>query len=222
VNGELESCHRWSVFYKPTNRIALQDDLQPVPLICAAVARDTNEFAVGGGDVVYVCTRDKMTKMCDWKQQKVHNPPAPEFPQELDVWCKNSPAGKTGGGAAENVRGLAFSANGARLAVVTNENISGEKRGRLHLFEGAPRKARWTVPLPRYPNSVSLDDAGEKIGVAFGFPEKQAGGFSLFDKDGKEQWWFRTPCMNWPVAVSGDGTAMAGGSDDGLTYYFRL
>jgi outer membrane protein assembly factor BamB len=83
----------------------------------------------------------------------------------------------------------------------------------------------WERPLEFGPNGTSMDDAAQFIAASDGAPYNSSqslstGNFYLFDRAGNPIWQFPTGLMNWPVAVSADGTAVAGGSDDGTVYYF--
>ena len=88
----------------------------------------------------------------------------------------------------------------------------------------APNKQltkRNMVPLPRNPNSTSVDGAGQYVTVADGYPVGTPSAFYLFDAaagDQIAQW--PTSNMNWPMVISKNGAAIVGGGDDGLLYYF--
>jgi len=59
------------------------------------------------------------------------------------------------------------------------------------------------------------------IAVSDGYPVGKLATFHRFDFSGTELWRCQTPNMNWPVAVSANGAAIAGGGDDGCVYYFH-
>ena len=80
------------------------------------------------------------------------------------------------------------------------------------------------------PNSVSIDARGSFVAVADGTPYQARGGFYLFDgASGASRWStatspdnFPTADMNYAIALSADGTAAVGGSNDGNMYYFSV
>ncbi len=212
-NGKILDTFMWSALSRPVNRTIANSGLAPIPFLCVAIAGANDSFFVGGGDFVYAFTKaDMLTMNSDNKIP----------PHEIDTWDGNAPMGKLGGGAAENVRWLTCSKDGSLLAVVVNREIGRDKRGLLLAYKGGAQTPDWAVRLPHYPNCVSTDSKGKKIAVAYGFPEKSPGGFCLFDDNGNEQWHSPTDMMNWPVAVSADGTRIAGGSDDGKLYSFII
>ena len=65
-----------------------------------------------------------------------------------------------------------------------------------------------------------MDRAGAIIAVSDGYPVGRPGMFYRFDFNGNQLWRWETPNMNWPIAVSGKGSAIAAGGDDGRLYYF--
>jgi WD40 repeat protein len=77
------------------------------------------------------------------------------------------------------------------------------------------------------PNNVSIDSAGTYVAVADGTPSQARGGFYLFDAANGAPLWvppgnYPTSDMNYHMALSADGTAAVGGSNDGHVYYFAL
>jgi hypothetical protein len=76
------------------------------------------------------------------------------------------------------------------------------------------------APIDHSPNAVSMDRKADVIAVSDGYPPGTYGTFYRFDFSGREVWRCETPNMNWPVAVSANGSAIAGGGDDGRVYYF--
>jgi hypothetical protein len=84
------------------------------------------------------------------------------------------------------------------------------------------------------PNAVSMGQtaAGQYyVTVADGIPSKTKpeGGFYLFDGANGNSLWdappdhnYRTTLMNYAVAMAGNGSAVAGGSNDGYVYYFAV
>ena len=74
---------------------------------------------------------------------------------------------------------------------------------------------------------VSLDRAGAFVTATDGKPanthkvDESAGHFYLFDNSaGSLLWSQKTKTMNWPMAISADGRAIVGGSDDGRLFYW--
>ncbi len=210
----------WPALGKPVDPREANSDIAPVGLICVALTSQTGQFAVGGGDSLFLYSKAEMLNLLAW-QKKGKKPPDPPFPVEIDTWSGDAPIRKKSGGAAENVRWLCFTPDGKRLAVLLNRKISGQRRGVLQLYAGSPLALSWQVEMPRYPNCVGINPAGDRIVVAYGYPEKSQSGFCLFDGAGKEIWDFPTDDMNWPIAFSGDGTLFAAGGDDGNLYLFK-
>jgi hypothetical protein len=72
-----------------------------------------------------------------------------------------------------------------------------------------------------------MDSNFQSVGVADGPPPHNGGtphgGFSMFNGvDGSLRWSFASTKPCYSMAVSFDGTAAVGGSDDGHVYYFTL
>jgi hypothetical protein len=77
------------------------------------------------------------------------------------------------------------------------------------------------------PNSVSINSTGTYVSVADGTPSQARGGFYLFDgANGAAQWVppgnYPTADMNYNMALSANGNAAVGGSNDGHFYYFDV
>jgi len=221
AQGEIGKTHTWQAMATAVNRTLPNSALAPVNLNCIAIAGDSDRFAAGGADFVFVYSRREMLNLAAWDGKS----PAPPFPQQLDTWNGDSPISQKRGGCADNVRWLSLSADGKRLAVIVNRRLSGDKRGMVLFYEFAPANRTWKLAwehrLPHFPNCVSMDPKGTRIAVAYGFPEKSPGGFCMLDAKGDEQWSYATDDMNWPIAFSGNGKAIAAGGDDGNLYYFK-
>lgn len=215
ASGKITGTYKWQALARPIDHTIENSVLAPIPLLCVAIAGDSDSFFVGGGDYVYAFTKTDMLTI-------PLAPPNRVPPLEIDTWDGNAPIGKSDGGAAENVRWLSCSKDGSLLAVVVNRNLGSEKRGLLLVYKNGAQTPDWTAPLPHYPNSVSTDGAGKKIAVALGYPENSPGLFCLFDDASNELWHADADKMNWPVAISASGTRVAGGSDDGHLYSFII
>jgi len=77
------------------------------------------------------------------------------------------------------------------------------------------------------PNSVAIDSVGGSVAVADGTPSQARGGFYLFDGATGAAVWvppgnYPTTDMDYQMALSADGTAAVGGSNDGNFYYFTV
>ncbi|MBY6203788.1 hypothetical protein [Halomonas denitrificans] len=87
----------------------------------------------------------------------------------------------------------------------------------------------WSRPTAFGVNpGVGLDEAGLHVTATDGKPadhghgvHESAGHFYLYDNaTGDLAWSVKTRTMNWPMAISADGHAIVGGSDDGSLYYW--
>jgi hypothetical protein len=122
--------------------------------------------------------------------------------------------------AQPNVRWTAISGDGLTFAAVANR-VGGEHgTGQLLIYKAGTLVPAASAALPHNPNGVSLDRAAQFVAVSDGYPVGKLAAFYRFDLAGNEIWRHTTPNMNWPVAVSADGAAIAGGGDDGYLYYF--
>ncbi len=201
-NGAVHQTFLWKAPDKPVNRSTPGSPLTPLPFLSVAIASQDERFAVGGGDFVYLFTKSGMM--------------ANAAPIELDTWDGDAVSGKS----AENVRWVALSGNGDLLSVVANRKIGNDGTGVLLVYRGGVAPPVWRLRLPRNPNGTSIDAAGGIIAVADGFPVGKPAAFLLFDANGQELWQCPTKNMNWPIAISADGRAVAAGGDDGVLYYF--
>ncbi|HTI40609.1 MAG TPA: hypothetical protein VL693_02195 [Vicinamibacterales bacterium] len=210
--------------------------LAPVRFLSVAVSGndDAEAFVAGGSDVVYRSTvSDMATAANPPVRYDAGGPAAP-------VVDPAPPEGVTDAKARQNVRWIAISGDGATFAAVANRKtpppspsanvtsgnaLNGSPQtvnyeGELLIFDAQSPKPKTTVPLEHNPNSVSMDADGEIITVAEGNPPGTPGLFRRFDFSGTQVWQFETGNMNWPIAVSADGSAIAAGGDDGHLYYF--
>ena len=114
-------------------------------------------------------------------------------------------------------------------------------KGRVYLLKdiknpgpGYPVQRVWTgnEKTAHGPNAVSMGTTAAShyhVAAADGIPDpsKPDGGFYLFDGGTGDALWgtppdhnYPTSLMNYTVAISADGSAVAGGSNDGYVYYF--
>ncbi|MES2316444.1 MAG: hypothetical protein V4631_03030 [Pseudomonadota bacterium] len=124
-----------------------------------------------------------------------------------------------------------------RVVLACGANLSGTSpTGYLYLVEsvqaGAAQAARfcWGAALDYSANpGVSLDREALTVTATDGQPgdetpgqvSESAGNFYLFDgASGTQLWRYATPVMNWPMAITPDGTRACGGSDDGSVYFW--
>jgi hypothetical protein len=122
---------------------------------------------------------------------------------------------------------VAVNGNGSRVAAVGNVGHSNRTvSGSVFFFDAVSNAQLWTKPTLHGPNSVSMDAAGQRVGVADGF--LSPGSFYLFDALGNS-----VPingllpnqpgaAVSWSIQISADGTAIAAGSDDSKVYYFAM
>lgn len=123
-------------------------------------------------------------------------------------------------GGATTIYGVACSADGARVAAAGNLPSGG---GSVSTFANQHTRGEllWTAATLHSPNSVSFDADGQWLGLADGHPDGSPGAFYLFDgSTGSLAWSYGTSNMSWPIQVSGDGSTVAAGSDDGSVYLF--
>jgi hypothetical protein len=101
-------------------------------------------------------------------------------------------------------------------------------RGNLFLLSNAGSSATnlWTtVPYTTVgPNCVAMDANGTYVAASDGTTKHTNGNFYLFKAtDGSMMWEYGThPFLDYCVAVSANGNAMAGASNDGCVYYFSV
>jgi WD40 repeat protein len=161
--------------------------------VSVAISPSGDKFVVGGGNVVYLFNR-------------------------------NSVAGgyvaryKLPASSGRSIRFVSISSDGTLVTAVANKGNAGIL---FALTVGANTlTAAWTFPTAHNPNSTTMDKAAHYFTLADGYPDDVPGTFSLFKKTGKV-WEYPTPKMNWPMVISADGTAIAGGGDDNKLYFFE-
>ena len=115
------------------------------------------------------------------------------------------------------------------FAGVVNEGT----RGSVHLISivnGEPALRR-RFETAHNPNCVRLNTTRGVMAVADGHPDGTPGAFHVYEgvfplpPDSEIAtdlaWTYETPSnMSWPIAISRDGSAVVGGSDDSFVYYF--
>ena len=128
-----------------------------------------------------------------------------------------------------DVRLVGISADATLVAASTNQKRPGIDTGRVFAltFNSAAQTLtrKWDRPTTFGANGVSVDRLGKFVAASDGQPfngntAMTPGTFYLFDQNGAPVWDFETSLMNWPIAVSGDGKAVATGGDDGTVHYF--
>ncbi|MEX0914310.1 MAG: hypothetical protein WD397_08805 [Wenzhouxiangellaceae bacterium] len=78
-----------------------------------------------------------------------------------------------------------------------------------------------TSTIPSEPKWSCVPASGNQINTCAITPDESAGHVYLFDTAAGSIVWFRkTGTMNWPMAISGDGRAIVGGSGDGRLFYW--
>lgn len=187
---------------------------QKIPFLSVAIAAKTETFVAGGGNSVFLFSLDGMRQKRD--------PIA--FDTTVDQKPETIPPNKPDGRIQENVRWVATSADGTLVSVVANRSEGEKGTGALLALrpDGDRLTRLWYQRLDNNPNSTSIDADGRYVAASDGYPTIKPAKFYLFDaKDGGKRWDFQTNSMNWPMALSANGTAIAGGSDDGTVYYFR-
>ena len=113
---------------------------------------------------------------------------------------------------------VGISGDGKLVSAVGNNG----KAGKVFLFSNLGNAAQtlWNKATTRNPNSTTLDNAGQFVTAADGFPDGSQGDFYLYDIAGNLQWSYKTTNMSWPMQISANATGLAAGSDDGHVYYF--
>jgi hypothetical protein len=119
--------------------------------------------------------------------------------------------------------------DGSLFAGVVNVGSDAGLAYAATVLGGSPVQ-RAKVPTRRNPNSICMDLARGVMAVADGHPDGTPGHFYLIGGIvaapnsmvvATVQWECPTGDMSWPVTISGDGSAIVGGSDDGSIYYFQ-
>ncbi len=115
---------------------------------------------------------------------------------------------------------LADAENGCVYAVRTRQEAGDASR--------CVPVALWQHALEYQPNpGINMDRDARWVTATDGQPQtgspsETPGNFYLIEVDsGRLSWRYGTPVMNWPMAISADGHAVFGGSDDGSVYYWK-
>jgi WD40 repeat protein len=131
-------------------------------------------------------------------------------------------------GSPDAIYGVGVSTDGSMLAGVVNVGSDSGLAYAATVLGGTPVQ-RANIPTLRNPNSVCMDLARGGMAVVDGHPDGTPGHFYLIggivsapnsEVAATVQWQCTTGDMSWPVTISGDGSAIVGGSDDGSIYYF--
>ena len=138
-------------------------------------------------------------------------------------WVAESPVGS-------NVYGVAVSDKGDWVAIGTSAN-QGENPGEkmVQIFKNVcviqvcQKEFHWEFETDKAPNpGMQFDQAAKWLVIATGYPVGKPGSFYLVDVPNKEiKMQHVVKDMNWPVAISRDGTSIFGGSDSGEIFYFE-
>lgn len=132
-------------------------------------------------------------------------------------------------GSQDAIYGVGVSTDGSMFAGVVNVGSDSGLAYAATVLGGSPVQ-RAKIATLRNPNSVCLDLARGVMAVADGHPDGTPGHFYLIGGIvaapnsmvvATVQWECTTGDMSWPVTISGDGSAIVGGSDDGSIYYFK-
>jgi WD40 repeat protein len=160
--------------------------------VSVAIPRSGDKFVVAGGNVVYLFDRKSLATgyVAQYK---------------LPV------------ASGRSIRFVSISNNGTLVAAVANHGEAGILFGLA--VENSTLTPAWSFPTNHNPNSTAMDKAARYFTLADGYPDDVPGSFCLFETTGK-MWQCPTPKMNWPMVISADGKAIAGGGDDNKLYFF--
>ncbi|MBC3765505.1 PQQ-like beta-propeller repeat protein [Neptunicella marina] len=116
---------------------------------------------------------------------------------------------------------------------VCGANLYGKAYGCLYAVQSPANTTsatsptlQWQYTLDYDPNpGLNMDSNATLVTATDGQPEsggkESAGNFYLFDRaTGDLEWKFDTTLMNWPMAISANGNAIFGASDNGTAYYW--
>ncbi len=160
--------------------------------VSVAIPETGSRFAVAGGNVVYLFDRNSVSGGYVAQYQL--------------------PAS-----SGKSIRFVSMSGDGKLVIAAANHNSAGIL---FALTVGANTLTpAWSFPTTHNPNSTTTDKTGHYFTLADGYPDDVPGSFCLYTKTGKV-WECATPKMNWPMVISADGTAIAGGGDDNKLYFF--
>jgi WD40 repeat protein len=207
--GKVKRTFLWQAPQEPVNPNSASSPTAPVRFLSVAISSQADSFVAGGSDVVY---RGSLADMMSGIS-----------PVRYDAGDPAAPVGNASAAspmAKPNVRWTAISGDGLTFAAAANRTGGANGTGQLLIFNKGTLTPVAKAPLPHNPNGISMDQAGTIIAVADGYPVGKPANFYRFDSSGAEIWRCPTGNMNWPVAVSADGSAIAAGGDDGDLYYF--
>jgi hypothetical protein len=208
ASGKIKRTFLWNAPQEPVDPASAASPIAPVRFLSVTISAQSDSFVVGGSDVVYHGSLADI---------QIGNNPL-----RYDAWEAGAPSGSVIAGTPKpkpNVRWTAISGDGVTFAAVANRLGGSNGRGKLLIYTKGTFVPTATAELAHSPNAVSMDLAGQCIAVSDGYPPGNTATFYRFDATGNEIWHSPTPNMNWPVAVSADGSAIAGGGDDGYLYY---
>ena len=133
----------------------------------------------------------------------------------------------------ETSTGRVVLACAANVAVPPTEPLQAPGSGCVYLVESVQGSAHfcWSSPLQYSGNpGVNLTREADKVTATDGQPiyplttppKETPGNFYLLDgTTGAQIWRYPTPIMNWPMAITPDGSYAFGGSDDGSVYFWQ-
>lgn len=138
-------------------------------------------------------------------------------------FSSSRPACEYDTGVPGAVFGVAVAGNGSLFAGVVNSDRVG-KGFLVPVVNDAAGPAK-TFATRHDPNCVVLNATHGLMAVADGYagkqPDENKGRFYLFDTaTAAERWSCPAGKMSWPIAISANGNAIVGGSDDSNIYYF--
>ncbi|WP_438481427.1 WD40 repeat domain-containing protein [Oleiharenicola lentus] len=133
-------------------------------------------------------------------------------------------------GVAGAVYGVAVEADGGGFAGVVNQGDS----GMVYFVQCDANNVatlNCSFPTLRNPNCVALNTPKRLMAIADGHPDGTPGNFYLFENVSSGlltpspspadlRWQCPSGNMSWPITISGDGSTVVAGSDDGNIYYF--
>lgn len=118
------------------------------------------------------------------------------------------------------VYSVAIAETGDEFAAVANVTGTGTK-GLVLCHKAVSATPAWSYATTNCPNRVVLNSAHSLLAVADGYPDGCPGIFYILGADdGREIGRYTSGNMSWGIAISADGTLVAGGSDDARAYGF--
>jgi WD40 repeat protein len=197
---------------------------EPIPFLSMAIARDGDAFVAGGGNSVFLF-RFAAIRNLSGATIPLEHPLAFDTGDAVEPGTA-VPRGSRDGRIQENVRWVALSADGTLVTAVANRVRVDDRKGTGVLLALTPTRTSlervWQQPLDNSPNCTSIDAKKKFVAACDGYPTGKPAKFYLFDATTGRQIWYCPTCnMNWPIAISGNASAIAAGGDDGSVYYFR-